>query len=92
MSSRRSFFKSLTGCIAAAAMTTLGFKEEIPKFKAVLESGVNPAYLTTEYECTYLFNAEASKRLIEDMNAFPKRYNINHGKWVEVPLYKESQS
>lgn len=36
MNSRRSFFKSLTGCVAAAAMTTMGFAPEIPKFCRVM--------------------------------------------------------
>ena len=39
MTTRRSLFKTLTGAVAAAAMTTLGWRMEKPKFDAAAWNG-----------------------------------------------------
>ncbi len=103
MMQRRSFFKSLLGTVAAitvaSAVECFGVADKVVEVaKRAKEIIVNPAYFEAAYEDVIFFHpmvvqrinankAKGIKGRVEDNKA--PRYNLEGGKWVEVPFYKE---
>ena len=90
MTNRRSFFKSLTGCIAAAAVTTLGFVAERPKmFKVVYAA----AWAPKPYDGAMKWVTPAPSPLPEGMGYLIGGVGetVKDGKWVAIkaPFFNE---
>ena len=70
MTTRRSFFKSLTGAVVAAAMTTLGWRMEKAKWRVTFAAAYEPVK----------FDAAAWNGAMKWVGM--PRYDYIDGKWV----------